>query len=235
MLGWLKTNVLPSKKLEPNAEWMAEAIISNPNTPDIWTINGYQYQFVFVYGTQQRGHPQHELINSTGAFAATAYTDKKFNLWRRELGRESFPIAMEESNWHKPDFRKAARERVQGELYAVPTATLISLDKHYQNTLEFQRKRVPVLIPYRHLYQIPGCEVASEVQRKISEKTGAPLPPQVVTTEMGVKLVKAWMYIGRNEYWDDQLSHFFSPTAVYQSRIGWLGDYQAFTQQDYGK
>jgi gamma-glutamylcyclotransferase (GGCT)/AIG2-like uncharacterized protein YtfP len=235
MLGALKKTVFPwlegrlHRVHGPDAQWMGEAIKQYPNTPDVWILGSYEYQLVFVYGSQMRGHPQHELMNNEGAFAATAYTDNRFELWRKELGSATFPIALAKSNWSKPDWNRASPQRVQGELYAVSTPQLIRLDNHFQNTLEFRRKRVPLVVPYRHLFEVDG---RTDIQRKIAEITGAKLVPEVVQTDVNVQMVKAWMYIGDSKYWGQQLSHFFQPAPVYQSRVSWLGDYTAFTRTD---
>lgn len=230
MLGWLKNKVSPSFH-QPDADWIANASQTCPHTPDLWWLERRKHQLLFVYGTQMRGHPQHELVMNHGAYAAATYTEGKFTLWKKQLGKESFPIALQGSGWRVPDWKKPPHSRVQGELYAIETAQLIELDKHYQNTLEFDRQRVPLVLPYRNLHRIPG----TELQRQIEESLGMEARDQVVTTETKTQLVNAWMYIGKPEYWDDQLSHFFSPVTTYTPRVAWLGDYASFTKEEYAK
>lgn len=237
MFGWLKTT---AEKLTnglhridgPDMEWIAQAMSVYPLTPDVWVLGQYEYQLVFVYGCSQRGHPQHDLVSSLGAFAATTYTDDKFTLWKKRLGRESYPIALQGSGWKRPDWNETPRARVQGELYAVPRSAIYELDNHYQNTLEFQRIRVPMVIPYKELYEIVG---GTPMQQQINQVLGLPPQRATVSSETGVKLVRAWMYVGKPQYWDDQLAHHFIPTQLYHSRVGWLGDYVAFTKEDYVK
>lgn len=232
MLGWLKNTASKiTNTHRPDAQWIAEASSQNPLTPDAWVLSRFQYQLLFVYGTQMRGHPQHELVMNHGAYAATAYTDGKFSLWKKRLGHESYPIALEGSGWRRPDWARPPHERVQGELYAIQTQQLIELDKHFQNTLEFKRKRVPLVLPYRELFTVPG----TPLQQAIDASLGLDTKDQVVTTETKVHLVKAWMYIGCSEYWDEQLEHMFAPVAIYQPKIGWLGDYYSFTRTEYDK
>lgn len=242
MFGWLKqTATAISRPHRPDAQWIAEASQLYPNTPDLWWLGKRHLQLIFVYGTQMRGHPQHELIDQHSVYAATTYTDGKFSLWKKKLGKESFPIAIEGSTplpdghlaagWKPPTWALPPRARIQGELYAIDTQQLIALDKHYQNTLEFQRKRVPLVIPYKKLYRIPG----SAMQQQIAEQMGGRFKDEVVTSENDVATVKAWMYIGKSEYWTDQSDHLFSPGNTFRSRVGWLGDYYAFTKEEYSK
>lgn len=229
MFGWLKQ---PTTSQE--AEFIRTITDKNPLTPDIWTLEQYHFQKLFVYGTNMRGHPQHELAIEYGAYGACAYTDEHFTAWKKRLGKESFPIALKGSGWRKPDWARPPMARVQGELYIIETQQLIKLDKHFQNTLEFQRKRVPVIIPYYDLYRISDNSLyPHSIKTKINESLG--IDEQVVTTERSAKVIKAWMYIGKSEFWDDQLAHYFQPLPVYQSRIGWLGDYYAFNKDEYDK
>lgn len=233
MRGWLKNTAEKLHMLphQPDAEWIASASQVHPLTPDLVWLTRRHFQLLFVYGTQMRGHPQHELVMEHGAYAATTYTDGKFSLWKKRLGKESFPIALENSGWRRPDWNVPPFGRVQGELYAISTEQLIALDKHYQNTLEFQRKRVPLVLPYRKLFKIPG----TEIQRHIEESLGIEPKSSVVTTQPGVQLVKAHMYIGRSDYWDNQLEYMFSSAPLHQPRLGWLGDYYVFTKEEYSR
>jgi len=242
MFGWLKKQSPAPSYGHPDAQWFAEASGENIYTPDIWILRRYEFQLLFVYGTQMQGHPQHELINAHGAYAATAYTDDRFTLWKKRLGRESYPVALEGSEYlsdgHKaagykcPGWALPPHTRVQGEIYAIETQQMIALDKHYQNTLEFKRKRVPLLIPYRILNKIEGSGTPG-IQSFINEQFD--IKQQVVTTENKVKMVRAWMYIGLPEFWTSQSNHLFSPVQVYTPRLGWLGDYYSFTRAEYDK
>lgn len=216
----------------PDNEWIKGSMSEHPLTPDVWVLGQFEYQLVFMYGTSQRGHAQHDLVSSLGAFAATTYTDDRFTLWKKRLGTESYPIALQSSGWKRPDWNTPAKARVQGELYAVPRSTIYELDKHYRNTLWFERVRVPLVLPYKELYEIVG---GTPIQQKIHEALGRPALMREVTSEIGIKLVRAWMYIGKPDYWDDQLGHHFTPVKQYHSRVGWLGDYVAFTKEDYVK
>jgi gamma-glutamylcyclotransferase (GGCT)/AIG2-like uncharacterized protein YtfP len=243
--GWLKNPLaklpLGSGKKQPDAKWIAEASQAHPNTPDLVWITRKPFHLLFVYGTQMRGHPQHELVMEHGAYMATAYTDGKFCVWKKRLGKESYPIALDNSThlqeghlaagWKRPDWAMPPRNRVQGELYAIEVNQLIALDRHFQNTLEFRRLRVPMLLPYRNLYKIPE----TPLQKHIDASLGIPPKDQVVTQSVEIQTLKAWMYIGKSEYWSGKEDHMFSPVNVYRPRLAWLGDYYAFTKEDYSK
>lgn len=232
MLGWLKqTATALVRPHQPDAEWLGEASRMYPNTPDLVWLSRRPFHLLFVYGTQMRGHPQHELVMEHGAYMATTYTDEKFSLWKKRLGKESFPIALENSGWRKPDWATPTHSRVQGELYAIEWEQLVELDKHFQNTLEFERKRIPLVLPYRNLYKIPGTPLQQAIEWSLK------IPPKdtVVTGAVAVQTMRAWMYIGQSAYWDDQLAHMFTPVQTYKPKLGWLGDYYAFTKEDYVK
>jgi gamma-glutamylcyclotransferase (GGCT)/AIG2-like uncharacterized protein YtfP len=235
MLGWLKTNTARVFQAthHPDAQWFAEAAHTNALTPDLWVLQRYDFQLIFVYGTQMSGHPQHELVMEHGAYAAAAYTAQQYTLWKKRLGRSSFPIALQGSGWRTPDWRTPPLARVQGELYAIEAKQLLELDKHFQNTLEFDRKRIPLLIPYHEL--VRAFKPRTGMQQFIEDSLRIPNGHHLVTADTKVKLVKAWTYIGKSDFWTDQLAHYFHPVNTYTPRYGWLGDYYAFTRSEYGK
>lgn len=231
MLGWFKDNTarIMRNEQKPDAEFFSGAIAKSQFTPDIATLSRREFQLIFVYGTQMRGHPEHELVIAHGAYLATAYTGQRYTLWKKRLGEASFPIALTGVGWSRPDWARPTPSFVQGELYAIPTAQLIELDKHYQNTLEFERKRMLMTIPYRKLYRVCSPDTQAAIDKYFGIESA------VVTTQTSVEIVKAWMYIGKPDHWDDQLGHFFNPVDRYHPRLAWLGDYFAFTQREYGK
>jgi len=170
-----------------------------PHTPDIRQLMQYQRQFIFVADDMMYGGRHHELLDSPATMRVhpACFTLNKFTLWKKDLGSHSFPVAMEES--FKPsNFLRWAVEpaKVKGELYTIrPSVFWLKLDIHRQNGVQFRRKRVAIILPYR--------QVRYSKARPIPEVTDEYIHP-----------VQAWMYIGRPEYWDDQLGGVFRTSEM---------------------
>lgn len=229
MLSFLRRDVA-------KAAWLrSEAAKILANTPDAATLSRYEYQLLFVYDQMKNGLYEAERIGPECMFCATAYTNAKFEHWKKNLGfhSESFALMVDPSmperyqGWRKIDHNNVPVGRVQGELYLVHKSKIFELDKHKQNVVAYQRRRVHLLVPYRDLRWVKD-------RSSISEILGVNVP-SVILDEQRICEVRAWMYVANPKYWGPMLDagYLFSPVNAYMPSKTGLGLYSTFTRKEY--
>lgn len=195
-------------------------------TPDLWELEQKKEHRVFIHDDMMQLQPNHELVRQgslSGFYPFQyGYTTKKFSFIQKELGLKSFPIAL--------DLRDLAEElpmyiadshRIRGEVYAVRTPTLIALDNHRQNGVQFQRRRVNINIGYKKLYKSHWFNAFGN--KKYNYQLG----------KEEMLSVECWMYVGRNEYWKDQLladAFNFNPIDIVTEDRLWLTKYYQYSR-----
>ena len=172
----------------------------------------------FVYDRLMEGYDDHGKIKDTVIpLTQIGFTVQRFNHWRKNLGKLSFPIALEtrdkpsnppwadlvrETSW----FKDAPPVIVRGIVYSITSESFFELDRLYRNGVQFERKKVKISIPYRAKKENGGAAY-------------------------NLKLW-CWMYVGKPDYWEDQLSNmFFSPVPVVEQHpISTVSDYSFFLE-----
>ena len=182
-------------------------------TPDLWNLEQYKFQLVFIYDECMRGHKAYDVIKEGSVSIAPCFTNTNYTLWKKKLGRETYPIPLETPYFNVP------KARIKGELWAMRPYQIIKLDKYKQNGVLFQRKRVYVALPYRELRYNP--ELSGFGSKVLSQQY--------------VRLIKVWMYLGVEDIWNDQLDAGFSfePVGLYKSASPWLNKYYYFGKKEY--
>lgn len=94
----------------------------------------------FEYGELKKGMPRHEHLNCVPR--SHAYTVHTCPLWMMNDRQDAFPIAA-----HIHPELGTRRSHIQGELYQLPTETIPHLDAYRQNGVQFNRKRITVMLP----------------------------------------------------------------------------------------
>jgi len=189
------------------------------HTPDGWILEQHQTQLLFVCDEMQRGHSKSTLVSEYSIAVCSGFTEGKFLFWRKKLGKDSFPVAIETYSkksspvWADP--KGSLPARIKGELYAVLPDQFFVLDKYKELGLYFIRKRINIDIPYRKVLW--------------TKQQG------VITTHELNRTVKAWMYIGNAEYWDSlfDAGFMFDPVRLYRPNKAWLEYYYYFSKKDY--
>lgn len=183
----------------PDREWVEKALKAAPFTPDIQELETRERHLVFEYGTAMRGYRNSDLLNG---FLYTAFTNPnvgKYSLWKKKLGPMSFPIALPIS------FRDTPLRAIKGELHAIRPTQFIELDKYMLNTVQFERVRVNVVIPYSQRLFIKDRAKLEELMggplniRRDGLNTYSDAGSEVIYK--GMLKLKAWMYIGLQDYW----------------------------------
>lgn len=192
MFGKIKT---------PDFRWKNEHIDhENGYTKDYLWLESKEWHLFFVCDDLMRRHSRHEkFMKEDTEYKAGAFTESdEFSMWKKKVGTESFPIPLIGYRWSAPTMVEQKDEtrtkisimelnatrtgRIKGELYLVRPSVLVNLDKYRENGVQFTRKRTKILVPYR-------------------PQEGS----TTVNDEEFIHQVKAWMYIGELDYWQDLL------------------------------
>lgn len=216
MLTALKKLFTAEKVNDPQLhEWH----IQNTLSPDVWFLEQFQYQLFFFPDEMMQGRRQHNIIKDVALGGEPlhpgCFTASKYTFWKKDLGVESFPIALPEtyqpSNWLR---KPPVAARIQGELYAIrPHIIWKKLDILRHNRVQFQRRRVDISIPYK----------------EVRYNDVRPLP---IVSDVYVRSVRAWMYEGIPDYWDDQIGDMFIVKEMNQYEFDqpqkWIDKYYKF-------
>ena len=196
-------------------------------TPDYWQLEQHKSRLLFIHDDMAQTQPHHDMVKEgslSGFYPFNyGYTAKNFQYLKKNLGLKSIPIALDlRDRDNLPVFQTQAA-RIRGEVYAVRPRTFLMLDTHRQNGVQF--KRTPVTI------NIPTTKVR---RHTTTDSKGRSFIEYSLAKEEMVS-VTAFMYIGREEYWKDQLhaeAGFFDFTAVdimEEDRI-WLKKYYQYSR-----
>jgi gamma-glutamylcyclotransferase (GGCT)/AIG2-like uncharacterized protein YtfP len=195
----------------PNNYWLIE---NRPRSWDAWKLEQYIWQPVFIYDQLMRKHRMNHLLENHSQFQCTAYTwGSNWTLWKKRLGLGTFPIPL------RIPMTGVEQGRIKGEIYKVRSSRIIDLDEYKLNGVEFRRKKVDLLIPYRRQ------------QRIVNEDHNY----ETINTDL-VAHVEAWMYVGRYKYWQDFIDagYNFKTCKIYEPHGSLLiGKYYSFSNQEY--
>lgn len=193
----------------PSAEWLEAANDKTLYTPDVWEIERHPTQLIFVYDEMMKLHHKHKMVAEHSVTIGAALTIDKFTLWKKRLGKESYPIPLD-GRWSG-----VPRLRIKGELYAVQSNQVKELDKYKVNGIYFLRQRVELAFPYTYIVWTngDGVRAVGDCERKI----------------------EAWMYVGVPDFWADQLDggYMFNPVKTYTPHKEWEDKYYYFSRQEY--
>lgn len=224
----------------PSPDWISEATNATQFTPDVAFIENIQVHILFLVDNHQSQFKGFDIVKDGLAFSnGHAFTRDKFQMWKKPLGRESFPVPILSTPTNETVAPWFPKPRViKGELYGVRAYTLMELDKAMANTVQFVRRRVRLVYPYHGLYRMPvekGLEYISRTERHIRYETD--IPKKMLSPEL-IHKPSAWMYVGRDEYWADQMGE-----SAYDSRLkvvrafepkrdGMIRSYYQFTKNE---
>ena len=207
---------LPDKN---EVDWLNQSV---RYSPDLGKLEQYEYLLLFSPDETQRGYSQYPLIEDS-AFVCHAFTQRLYNYWQQRDGQlipleASAPAAVK---YFPPSLR------IKGEINAIRPWQFRQLDTYKLNTVQYTRKRVKLLVPYREViisdyYDEDGKELPLCLQGK----KGAHGPELM-------QVVKAWMYVGKDDYWDPILSPFnFHKVQTHESRRPWLKEYYSYPKRE---
>ena len=199
--------------------WLNEEV---KYTPDNSKLEQYEFQLLFCPDETQRGYSHYSLIEDS-VFECHAFTQKFYNYWQQRDGQlipleANAPAAVK---YFPPSLR------IKGELHAIRPYQFRALDTYKQNTVQYTRQRVKLLVPFREVrlsdnYAEDGRELPSCLQGK-----------KGVVGPEHIQVVRAWMYVGRDDYWDPLLNAYnFRKVQHHESRRAWLKEYYSYPKRE---
>lgn len=201
MLNLLKKVFTKEEEALPPQNWWKDGIPRY--TPDITLLQRSEYQRVFVCDEMMKAHSMHRLLGEDKLSGAnenlpqgkwTAITQDKFSLIRKNLGKFSSVIPLQQQ------YANAPFARVRGELYGIPSTHMEKLDNFKENGVVFTRERVKLLIPYRKLTQDWWAKDRERYEWAVSQ------------TPYWDTSIDAWMYVGMPKIWDERLTRHLKTT-----------------------
>lgn len=194
-------------------------------TPDYPIISKKKSLLLFVHDDMMQLQPHHSLIQQgslSGFYPLDyGYTSKKFSFIKKELGLNSFPVALDLKDKGELPQYMADEYRIRGEIYAIRPQQFILLDIHRQNGVQFRRIPVNINIGSRKLWE--KYYFTAEGQKRYTYDLGK---EEMCTQEM-------MMYVGIEEYWKDQLHagfFDFKPIDIITEDRLWLKEYYQYSR-----
>ncbi len=195
-------------------------------TPDIAKLEEYKWQLIFAPDELKRDHVKHDLLGADAQFKIMGYTSKNYQFWDTKNPLEgAVPLEVGKDHTQLPGYPPVTR--IKGEIFAIRPQRFIDLDNHKQNGIEYFRRRVPLVVPYRKVLFLkdhsldPAFGVTTAINRQ--EYSGS----SVTTSEETTCIIRAWMYIGVPQHWDPILSTYdHGHVEVFSAKNRkWLEDY----------
>lgn len=195
----------------PDQNWFRYVRDSIKYSPDMAKLEEYQHQLFFACGETQKKHFHNRLLEGS-EYKCPAFTQLSFTYWNPDSPiYPAVPMDSEPSKVFLPNFPPPAK--IKGELHLIRPHAFYGLDNEYQNTVQFQRRRVRLIVPYRAVKWLKDKTFPDHDLEWYSEQGSMAL------TKERVVIIRAWMYIGRPEYWDKLISAFdFHSVATFQSK-----------------
>lgn len=171
-------------------------------TPDIAMLEQSQYQLVFVCDDLMRSGRNYKVIQDNSAYVARGFTRNGYNFYRKRTDGSPVVMSAKQVGDNRFDFSTL---KIKGEIHSVEsTEGMIKLDTHYQNGVQYRRKRIQILYPTSQHGVIENLDT-----------TGKPLPHTLQGKKHfllpeRVDPIWCWMYIGTSTYWKDLLDGGFA-------------------------
>lgn len=202
-----------------------QALARTRFTPDIAELELSQYQLVFVCDDLMLAGLNYDLIKEHSAFVTRAFTNRTYQFFRKNTDGSAVVV-------NASQMMETGNLRVKGELHCVLSTQIPALDLHYQNGVQFQRYRTPLL------RAATPVAIAQDV-----DTDGKPLPKclqgnghqKIYHLPEVIDPLEAWMYIGLRSYWDDLLDcgFMFEPVRIAEpeKERNWLPRYYHWRNQ----
>jgi len=220
----------------PNVQQLTDG---SRHSPDLGWLEQHEFQLLFCESNTKLGHSQHCMIED-GVPLCTGYTRKRFRFWEQRTqinpnGEiERIPIPLMDHTGQEPvelgEISKIAQPRpIQGEVHAVRPYQFRELDNYKDNRVQYIRKRVDILVPYRTKTVFENVSTDGRELPRCLQGVKVDESPEMVY------ILRAWMYVANPFYWNDLMDDYnghFRPVRSVQSgneaRKGWLKSYYAY-------
>lgn len=164
-----------------------------PFTPDLWRLEKYKLQLLFVYDEWLSDRHQSFVIKELGENMGKAFTQDRYDFLVKATDPNKTSVTLP-----NPD-----GNRIMGELWVLEGKDFTKLDKLKLNGLQSLRRRTEVLFPYRYegyvqnydgYFTPDGLELPAALQGKKHW-----LGPEMIW------MMPCWIYEGHPDYWLDMV------------------------------
>lgn len=194
----------------PDEHWFDYAKDETRYTPDVATLELHEWQLYFACDETQIGHQKNDVVGEA-IYKCPGFTQQSFNYWDPKAPFLP-PVAMEASGYRNPMPYYPEIARIKGQILLVRPQGLINLDNYKENGVQYTRKKIRIVIPYRALKRIsdhPDLPTA-DIEQEING---------IGLTFEKVCIIRCWMYIGIPKYWDQLISAFdYTSVQTYQAK-----------------
>jgi hypothetical protein len=209
-------NLFKKEPDTPTLFEMEQAVSYSEFTPDIAILTRRQCNLFFVYDEMQEGHREFSLIQEHAIPLGVAFTQDNFVLYKRKLNALSYAFALDESPFVAP------KTAIRGKLFAIPreedgSTRFIELDAVKRNGVQFERRRVTVIMPYFYLGR---------------DREGKPFRGYWECP------IRCYMYVGVQQYWKPLLEEpegffLFDTVKTYTPNNPNLKEYYYYSKLEY--
>lgn len=224
--------MLSSKKQDYSVlqEFISNRVFDNRYTPDAAELEKYQFQLLFVCDQLQRGMSLYKDIEM-GAYLCNAFTTKSFQFFKSRTGGWEYPIPLETDLAQPVVKYMPPPAQIKGELHLIEPWQFRKLDIDRKNGVQFSRKRIRILVPYRELHHILDTKNGELIPRLLEG-----WETQKIESPEKVYIIRAWMYVGELDFWSDIVDagyHFEAVTNFEPRKEKWLKKrYYKFTRNE---
>lgn len=240
MFAYLRRKVAPMIVEEDGIDpkWFGLVMEALRFTPDAGDLYTQEYHLLFAYNGLMKNGVEHWrvketcLLNPSGQpMRWRAYTKDDFSVWTKDERTRLKPVALQPTDHDHPmwsatkraGLNRAPPAKVKGELYLVPPDLILKLDIDHKNGIQFKRIPIHVYIPERRVHWLRDPASAPGMGEHLSS---------TFTSDFHLRMKKAWMYVGVQDYWEPVIDagFSFSPTPCYQPKkqSAWLSRYYHF-------
>lgn len=190
------------------------AVAASRFTPDIAELEEAAWRHIFVVDGLKRDHIMHHLLGPDAVFRFPAYTQDSFLFWESDTPfdhRVPMKARLGEANIH--GFPPIAK--IKGEVFRIRPQRFLKLDEEYQNTIEFNRTKIKLIVPHR---QVQWLKDRSRDPERNEQDLYHHAGGAMKTTIESICIVRAFMYIGKPEFYEPMLTPFdWHPVEYYHS------------------
>lgn len=223
VLNFLRPNRIRLDELDAN--WRQAMDNLRRFTPDMQALETQLEHPLFVVDELQDGMPRHGMLKGERRLY-TGFTQTHYTMLYYDAGEQSYPLVFERQLFFH---NLSPILPIRGVLYGVSTRTISKLDVLRQNGVQFERKRVMIVIPLNHLW--------FKDRRHAKLIFGDMAASCTIEGEKKVFRLYAYMYFARQNHWQDGLDRSTrTPEAsVLENKRGLIKRFYAFTDEELGR
>lgn len=184
---------------QPSREEVYAELERTKFTPDIAALEEYEWQAVFVSDELKKKFIKHDLLGVDKRYCFPAFTQKNYHYWQSNDPFEgAIPFECQKLRNDITGWPPIAK--IKGEVYLIRPQQFIGLDQYKQNTVQYVRDRIRLVVPYRRIewvrdrYGPEAYKYFSQPEHFYGKST--------LTSDEVTYTVRGWFYSGKPGYWD---------------------------------